>query len=35
VPLYPPPVIVAPQNGGGMPYDPAGRPQDPRLRQPR
>ncbi len=29
VPLYPPPVIVAPQNaGGGMPYDP-------RLREPR
>jgi hypothetical protein len=36
VPFYPPPVIVAPPNGGGgMPYDPASRPQDPRLRQPR
>jgi hypothetical protein len=35
VPLYPPPVIVAPQNGGGMPYDRDIRPQDPRLRQPR
>ena len=36
VPFYPPPVIVAPPNGGaGMPYDPAVRPQDPRLRQPR
>jgi hypothetical protein len=36
VPFYPPPVIVAPLNGGGgMPYDPAVRPQDPRLRQPR
>lgn len=35
VPLYPPPVIVAPPNGGGMPYNPAMQPQDPRLRQPR
>jgi hypothetical protein len=36
IPLYPPPVIVAPQQSvPGMPPDPATRPLDPRLRAPR
>ena len=34
VPFYPPPVIIAPQNGG-MPQDFSGAPQDPGRRTPR
>jgi hypothetical protein len=35
VPFYPPPVILAPQNGAGMPRDFSNPPQDFRPRKPR